>query len=187
MGQNGLNALLSLAGLEQYIDDPPPNTLDRQFDFAHMAALNQALEDMYGGRGGRGIALRIGRACFSRGLRDFGAFGGVSDPAFQALSMDDRIFTGLKALAAIFNNFSDQHTEVEDDDNKFQVIVDDSPMAWGRQSDKPVCHALGGIMQECLRWVSNGYEFYLQEVSCHAVSRDECIFTINKKPIGRRQ
>ena len=79
MGHNGLNAVLSLAELERYIDDLPEDVLSRRFDFAEMAALNQALEDMYGARGGRGMALRVGRACFAQGLKRFGALGGVSE------------------------------------------------------------------------------------------------------------
>ena len=53
MGRNGLNAILNLANLSQFIDNPPPDSMDRNFDFAYISALNQALEDMYGPRGGR--------------------------------------------------------------------------------------------------------------------------------------
>ena len=33
MGRNGLNALLNLTGLRQYIQDFPPDNLEREFDF----------------------------------------------------------------------------------------------------------------------------------------------------------
>ena len=46
MGRNGLNAILNLANLSQFIDNPPPDSMDRNFDFAYISALNQALEDM---------------------------------------------------------------------------------------------------------------------------------------------
>jgi len=36
----------------------------------------RGLETVYGARGGRGIALRIGRATFSMGLKNFGALAG---------------------------------------------------------------------------------------------------------------
>jgi len=85
MGKNGLNAILNLAGLHQYIDNYPPDNLERQFDFADFTSLNIALEDMYGPRGGRGLALRAGRACFSQGLKNFGALAGVGDLAFKVL------------------------------------------------------------------------------------------------------
>lgn len=185
MGKGGLNALLSLAGLDAYIDEPPPNTLARQFDFVYLAAICQALENIYGPRGGRGMALRIGRACFARGMKTFGAMAGMTDPAFIALPLSVRTRLGLDALAAIFTNFSDQHSTVSEFSDYYEFSTEVSPMAWGRTTDKPVCHALTGIIQESLRWASDGYEFHVQEISCRATGSDVCVFRVNKKPIGQ--
>ncbi len=185
MGRHGLGALLTLAELEHYIQAPPPNNLDRQFDFAAIAAFSQALEEMYGERGGRGMALRIGRASFALGIKRFGAMRGIADPAFRALPLQHRVQLGLQALAAIFTNFSDQNSSVEDVGNAYLFKVDVSPFAWGRTADKPVCHALTGIIQECLRWASNGYEFYVQETACRAMGHDQCLFRVNKAAIGQ--
>ena len=62
MGKNGLNALLNLAGLSHLIDNYPPGNLNREFDFADFTGLSQGIIEMYGPRGGRGLALRSGRA-----------------------------------------------------------------------------------------------------------------------------
>lgn len=185
MGQHGLSALLGLAELDQYIHHPPPDNLERQFDFVAIAAINQALEDMYGERGGRGMALRIGRASFSRGLKRFGAMRGISDPAFRALPLPQRTWLGLRALAHIFTRFSDQATGVADQGRSFQVEMEISPMAWGRRADKPVCHMMVGIIQESLRWASNGHEFYVQQTACTAAGHENCVFRVNKTAIGR--
>ena len=184
MGRRGLHTILSLAGLEAYIDAFPPDNLARQFDFAHMAALNEALENMYGARGGRGIALRIGRATFSKGMKDFGALAGMATPAFQALPLVKRIDIGVQALAAVFTNFTDQATTVENEDTVYKVIVEISPMAWGRTAERPVCHALAGIIQEGMRWASHSHEFHVQETACRATGSSTCIFKVNKNPIG---
>ena len=82
MGENGLNAILNLAGLSEYIGNFPPDNLEKEYDFADYTALNIALEEMYGPRGGRGLALRAGRATFAQGLRAFGALAGVGGLAF---------------------------------------------------------------------------------------------------------
>jgi len=84
MGRNGLNAILNLGGLSHYIEHPLPDNLEKGFDFAEVAAVNLALEDMYGPRGGRGLSLRVGRAIFADGLRNFGALAGVGDLALLA-------------------------------------------------------------------------------------------------------
>jgi predicted hydrocarbon binding protein len=185
MGQNGLNVVLSLAGLENHIGRLPPDNLAIQFDFAYMAAIQQAFEEMYGERGGRGIALRIGRACFSQGMKNFGAMAGMNNPAFRALPQEDRCRIGLRALAEIFSKFSDQKSEFSEDERGYRFTVQVSPMAWGRTTDKPVCHLLAGILQECLRWASNGYEYYVIETTCHACGAESCVFTVNKTPIGQ--
>ena len=79
MGKNGLNAILNLAGLNHYIENYPPDNLDKGFDFAELSAIGSSLEEMYGPRGGRGLALRAGRATFSDALRNFGALAGAAD------------------------------------------------------------------------------------------------------------
>ena len=64
MGRNGLNAILNLAGLTKYTDSYPADNLEKGFDFSELSSLGVALEEMYGPRGGRGLALRAGRATF---------------------------------------------------------------------------------------------------------------------------
>ena len=68
MGKNGLNAILNLAGLNHYIDNYPADNLDKGFDFSELSSLGLALEDMYGPRGGRGLALRAGGSRLDRRL-----------------------------------------------------------------------------------------------------------------------
>lgn len=84
-----MNSLLKQAKLEQYIGQLPADTLDKQFDFASMAALNMALEASYGTRGGRGMAMRVGRASFSQGMKTFGALAGMQHPSFRALPREE--------------------------------------------------------------------------------------------------
>ena len=69
MGKNGLNALLHLADLSKYIMTRPPDNLKKEFPFSDFTALQIALEDMYGPRGGRGLAVRAGRVTFKQGDR----------------------------------------------------------------------------------------------------------------------
>lgn len=184
MGKNGLNAILNLAGLQQYIDNFPPDNLERQFDFAHFTALQIALEDMYGPRGGRGLALRAGRACFAQGLKNFGALAGAGDLAFKVLPLSAKLKMGLPAMAAIFTNFSDQLSVVEEHDDHYAYIIKRCPLCWGRREDKAVGHAAVGLLQEGLRWVSGGHEFRVVETECKAKGDENGVFVVYKEPIG---
>ncbi len=184
MGKNGLNAILNLAGLKTYIDNYPPDNLDRQFDFADFTALNAALEDLYGPRGGRGLALRAGRACFSQGLKNFGALAGVGDLAFKVLPLVAKLKIGIPAMATVFTNFSDQVSLVAEHDDHYTYTITKCPVCFGRTADKPVCHAAVGLLQEGLRWVSGGHEFRVVETECHAKGDPNCVFVIYKEPIS---
>ncbi len=183
MGRNGLNALLNLTEMQQYTQELPPDNLERGFDFANISNLNQGLEDIYGPRGARGLALRGGRAIFSRGLKQFGALAGVGDLAFRVLPMNSKLKIGVPAVARIFTQFSDQTSRVEEMDTHFIYHIDRCSMCWGRTADHPVCFIAVGILQESLRWVSGGVEFRIEQTHCHAMGDDHCIFRIDKEPI----
>jgi len=116
MGKNGLNAILNMAHLSHLVDNYPPTNLAREFDFSQYSMINIALEEMYGPRGGRGLALRAGRATFSDALRNFGAMAGASDLAFKVLPLQQKLKLGLPAMGKIFSTVSDQHSTVEEFD-----------------------------------------------------------------------
>jgi hypothetical protein len=183
MGRNGLNALLNLTEMRHLIESPPPDNLERGFDFAYISNLNKGLDEIYGPRGGRGLALRGGRAMFSQGLRQFGALAGVGDLAFKVLPLSTKLKIGVPAVARIFTQFSDQTSRVEDMDDHFLYYIDRCSMCWGRETDRPICFIAVGILQEALRWVSGGLEFRVEEIECIAMGATSCVFKIDKEPI----
>lgn len=184
MGKNGLNAILNLAGLQEFIGNYPPDNLEKAFDFSYYTGLQVALEDMYGPRGGRGLALRAGRASFAEGLRGFGALAGVGDLAFKVLPLAAKLKIGLPAMANILTQFSDQISNVYEEGDKYIYTMERCPMCWNRKADKPVCYAGQGLLQEGLRWVSGGHEFKVDMATCIAKGDDMGRYVIYKEPIG---
>lgn len=184
MGQHGVSTLLELVGLERYHGYLESDSLAYHCDFAEIAALNLGLEGVYGARGGRGMALRIGRGTFAQGIRDFGAMKAVTDPLFRSLPLEKQLSYGLNGLAHIMTNFSDQRSWVVDDGRDLTITCAPSPFAWERTADRPVCHMMVGIIQECLRWSTDGREFYVREVACHATGSEYCVFQVNKTIVG---
>jgi predicted hydrocarbon binding protein len=184
MGKNGLNAILNLASQNRLIDNYPPDNLDKEFDFADYSAIHAALEEMYGPRGGRGLALRAGRAVFADALKNFGALVGVGDMAFKVLPLQVKIKVGLPAVAKIFHQLSDQQTTVEDRNNEYHYLIHRCPVCWGRQTDKPACYTATGLLQECFKWVSGGHEFRVNQDRGHSTGDDICSFVIQKEPIS---
>ncbi len=184
MGKNGTNAVLNLAGLGNLIGNYPPNNLDREFDFADFGALGQAIDEMYGPRGGRGLALRAGRATFADAISKFGAMIGIGELAFKVIPLGTKIKVGLRAMAETFTKFSDQHSEVEEKGDRFIYTIYQCPVCWGRSNNQPICYGAVGILQEGLRWVSGGKDLRVEEFDCHAKGDEYCRFDIFKDPLN---
>ncbi|MBI3240847.1 MAG: 4-vinyl reductase [Chloroflexi bacterium] len=183
MGRNGVNAILNLAKLRHLINNYPPNNFDRQFSFDDVGAIQQALDDMYGPRGGRGLALRAGRACFKYGLKEFGPVLGIADLAFRLLPLNMKLKVGAEVFADTFNKYTDQRVRLGEEEDRLLWHIERCPICWNRKSDSPCCHLAVGILQESLYWVSGGKNFSVQEIACIARGDETCTIVIDKKPL----
>lgn len=182
IGEHGLNSILNYAGLSSLIDNFPPDNLDRAFDFANFSLINQALTEIYGERGGRGISLRIGKITFDDVLKDYGSMAGVGELDFKVLPAGKKIEFGLKAMARIFSENSDKIASLIDEGDHFIYRVERCPFCWGLENqDQPVCYYMVGLLQEGLLWVSGGKEFQVVERSCLATGDQACEFEIHKE------
>lgn len=184
IGQNGVKAILSQAGLMHYVGHYPSNSLDKQFKFDDLSQIQVALEQIFGPRGGRGVTLRSGRVCFKYGLREFGPMQGFTDLAFRLSPLDTKLQAGAEIFADIFNQFSDQRVRVEAGVEQIFWHIDRCPVCWNRHADSPVCHLAVGIIQESLYWVSGGKIFSVEEISCIAKGDPTCSILIEKQALG---
>jgi hypothetical protein len=141
MGTNGLKAVLHLAGLSCLAEEFPPANLEKEFDFADYSMVNQALEEMYGPRAGRGLELRAGRASFARGVEQLGPLIGITEEAFKIMPMAAKLKAGIPALARVFTELSDQRSTVEDHGEYYSYSMHPCPVCWGRTADLPICFA----------------------------------------------
>ena len=183
MGKNGVNALLNLANLRSWINSYPSDTLEKHLDFADYSTINSALDDMYGPRGARGLALRSGRATFDYVLKGMGLFQGVGDFAFKLLSPQAKLKVGLGAIARVLSQISDQHVKVEEHPDHFLYTVEHCAVCWGRHTEAPTCNIAVGMLQSALKWISGGNEYSVVETQCVAVGDKVCAFTIQKEPL----
>jgi predicted hydrocarbon binding protein len=184
-GTHGLNAVLNYANLADLIDHLPPDTPERIFDFSYLSSINQALEEIYGRRGGRGLALRVGRTTFADVLKDYGDLAGVGDVSFKILPLQEKIKFGLHAMARIFSEKSDQLTTLVEEDDSYRYRIERCPVCWGRTTaEEPVCFYMVGLLKEGLNWVSSGKEFNIKETRCIALGDEVCEFVIQKQPAG---
>ena len=184
MGSHGVDAVLRLASLEQYIQNYPPDGKEREFPFEMVSLLQSTLEQTYGLRGGRGVALRVGRACFKYGLKEYGSMLGLTEMAFRLLSLPRKLSIGTKSFADLFNKHTDQKVWVEEKENKIFWHIERCPLCWGRTADEPVCHLAVGLLQESLYWISGGKLFDVAETTCIAQGDATCTIVIDPIPFS---
>jgi predicted hydrocarbon binding protein len=182
-GKNGVNAILNQAGLRHRMHNYPPDNLDLGWSFEEMSALNQALDEMHGRRGGRGLAVRAGRAWFRYASRDIGAVLGIADVAFRLLPLGVKIKLGINAMADTFNKTSDEIVRVEEKKDQFLYHIERCPVCWGRTAEEPICHANLGLLEEGLHWVTGGKRIPVDEFLCIAKGDPSCTYRIGKRPL----
>jgi predicted hydrocarbon binding protein len=183
MGRNGVSAVLRLAGLSHLINNYPPNNFEIEFGFSEVSAIQQALDDLYGPRGGRALALRSGRATFKYGLKEFGPVLGIADLAFRLFPLNMKLKIGSEIFAETFNKFSDQRVRLEENEGTLHWIIERCPVCWERKTRAPCCHLAVGLLQESLFWVSGGRNFSVVETECIACGAPECRIVIDKRPL----
>jgi len=183
MGRNGVNAVLNYARLRHLVNNYPPNNFDKQFRFEDFGRLQQALEDMYGPRGARGLALRAGRAAFKYAIKEFGPVVGISDLAFRLLPIGMKMKVGIEVFAEVFNKFSDQVVRLSEDAANFIWTIERCPVCWGRHTTEPCCYVAVGILQEGAYWVSGGKTFTVEETLCIAKGDPTCTILVSKRPV----
>jgi len=183
MGRNGVNAVLKLASLPRLIENYPSDTTELAFPFKTLGSITDMLEHAYGPHGGRGLALRIGRACFNYGVRQYGTQLGLTEMAFRLLPLPMKVNAGAKIFAEFFNNFTDQRVRVEEEDGKLLWHIDRCPLCWERKAQDPVCHLAVGLLQEALYWLSGGKVFDVTEQTCIAAGDETCTIVIDQSPI----
>ena len=184
MGRNGVNALLKLASLPSLIENYPSDTTEPAFAFSTVSNLTEMLEQAYGPHGGRGLALRIGRACFNYGVRQYSTQLGLTQMAFRLLPLPSKLHAGASAFAELFNNFTDQRVRVEEEDGTILWHIERCPLCWERKTQDPVCHLAVGLLQEALYWLSGGKVFNVEEKTCIAAGDQTCTIVIDQSPLS---
>ncbi len=179
MGKNGVSAMLNRSGLEAWIAALPADDAERGVDFAEFSALLAALDDLYGPRGGRGLARRAGWAAFPQLLTRLPTLQALADLPTRPLPSTDKLELALRALADAFAHASDQQSTVTAEADALVFSIQRCPACWGRQADDgPACAAVAGLLEECVHWLFGGEPTRIEEAECIAHGGSACTFRI---------
>lgn len=180
MGVNGLNAVLNTARLPSLIDHYPPPNFEPGLTFTEMSRLFEAVEGIYGIRGGRRLARQSGQACFKYGIEGFGGVIGFADFALRLLPIPMRVRIGMEVLAEIFNRYSDHHVRLAESEASYFFVMDPCGFCWGRHAETPACDLIVGLLEETLYWVTRGKRFVVESTACIACGEDIGAIRVDK-------
>ena len=184
LGRAGAHSIIRQASFAPHLDNLPEMRSGKTFSFGAVSRLMESLEQAYGPQGGRGTALRVGRACFQYGLREYGSMLGLTEMAFRLLPLSSKFSIGSKSFADLFNKHTDQIVRIEEQDGELFWHIERCPLCWERHTTEPVCHLAVGLLQESLYWLSSGKIFNVEEITCIARGDPACTIVIDKTPLS---
>jgi len=180
LGQKGVNALLNLAGLPEYIGNYPPDNIRKEFSFEHVAAIQEALREMYGTKGARVFATKGGEQTFNHSLDKYDKVQKAARAAMAVGSMRTRMKAGLLFFAKFFNTVSDQKVRVEEDATHWKWIIEVCPMCWGKSHNEPICHLAVGVLNSASKWATGGETLRIKATQCIGNGAKEGIILLEK-------
>lgn len=184
LGREQMEFVMREGGLEEFIDNFPPNDLRKEYPFYGVSGVTIGLEAVYGIEKGRQMAAELGHLSFVRGIIDFDPMLGIIDMPRRLMPLGMKIRLGLDIFAVVFNRFSDQIVQIGEDRENYHWIINRCAVCHGREVQSPACHLAVGILEEALSWVSNGREFHVEETCCLAAGDESCTIAISKKPLS---
>lgn len=159
MGRDGKNSVLRFAGLEEYINQDIPPSIDESISFTTFKSLIKSMNDLLG-HGTNAILYESGRK-FAIYLTPFGY--------------------SLKNVIGKLAHWLGGTWILEQDNDKSIVTVKNNPICKGMISTKPSCHVISGALSK-IKEESTGKRFIVQETLCESKGDPKCEFHIVKKP-----
>ncbi len=183
LGHGGVNSILTRAKLEHYIDNYPPNNLEKAFPYREYAAFMKAIDEIYGPRGGRVMGMRLGRASIINIINNSNLLTELTDITFKLMPLALKVKLGLFVFAKALNSVNEGTAELVEHPNDFHFVVRNCPTCWGRSGEStPICYADVGLLKGGLYWLTSGKEFDIREIKCHAMGDETCTYLVPKKP-----
>ncbi|MCB2180038.1 hypothetical protein KQH54_02835 [bacterium] len=182
LGEKGVNALLNLSGVPQYIGNYPPDNIKKEFPFEHVAAIQAGLREMYGNKGAMVFATKGGEQTFNHSLDKYEKVQKAAQAAMAVGTMRTRLKAGLLFFAKFFNTVSDQKVRVEEDETHWKWIIEVCPMCWGKTSDEPICHLAVGVLNAASTWATSGEKLRTKAVACIATGAKQGVILLEKPP-----
>ena len=158
MGRDGKNSVLRFAGLDEYINQDIPPSLEESISFKTFKALIDSMNDLLG-HGTDAILYESGRK-FAIYLTPFGF--------------------SLKEVVDKLSNWIGGTWNVIEDNDESIIQIRNNPVCKGMVSERPSCHVISGALAK-VKEESTGRRYMVKETSCESKGDSYCEFHIIKR------
>jgi predicted hydrocarbon binding protein len=183
LDHSGLYAMLRMAGLEHYIEQPPRNDHQLATPGEDLSALLAAILHMYGEQGTRGIFRRWG-LLFGQGGVESRPTAKMLHPLLNLLPPQRRVLAVLEAFMCEADQARGEtlHTLTETD-AALIVTFNDCLSCHNLRTSEPICLTIVGTLEAVLKW-GTGRDYAVSETTCLACGGAACTFVIDKRPLN---
>jgi predicted hydrocarbon binding protein len=143
-------------------------------------AFEEALREVYGGTGSKGVAQRAGQAAFKSLLKKYGDEMGLRSLDYRLLPSKKRIRSGMEAMAKVYNKLCLANVQVEEEPEHWHWVIESSLTCCKQWEVGVMCHFTVGLLQGFLGWVSAGKVFDVKEIQCVAGGFPKCVIQVSK-------
>lgn len=184
IGPNGLKSILNYSNLPKYIDSFPPYNDELEIPAEELRTLFLSLYEVFGGRGVRGLQLRVGRENARVGIEKRSAIAKSPKAAARLVPETRKIKLLLKKFVEESNKrFTSQLDvpllELQEEDDNFLIIHRDRFESEGVSSQMPVCNVFVGNLQYTIEWITR-HPHEVEEIECRALGHPTDVFRISK-------
>jgi hypothetical protein len=182
-GENGVKAILNMAGQAHLIGNYPPANMEGEFDFSHYSMIIAALDDLYGNKGAQILLMRAGKAIFAESLGMIGDPLSIHSESFQSKPLAEKIEAGLCLVHSVITKTKTTSIP-RTEDGQFLYSVQYCPVCWGRTTTSPRCFLTAGLLQATINWATNGLEFNVTQKTAHSCGDPTCDYLIPVTPVS---
>jgi predicted hydrocarbon binding protein len=116
-------------------------------------------------------------------FRKFSQQMGLNNLDYRLLPTPSRIKLGLEALAKTVTDLCCEPFVATEDGEAWIWAACTCPVCRQRQSDRPVCYFIVGLLQEFVSSISGGKIYNIVETECLATGAESCAFRIYKQTL----
>jgi predicted hydrocarbon binding protein len=184
LGSNGLKSILNYSHLEKYIDSLPPDNNELEIPVEEVQALFRSITELFGGKGARGLQLRVGREISHTALEGRPGIAKAMKLAVKLVPEATKMRFALEKLVEEAGKSYETQldvppVELKEEADAFFIIHRVRFESEGITSETPVCNVFVGMIQYFMEWIT-GHLHDVEELECKAMGHPADVFRVSK-------